>query len=151
MRLDGKGNLIFENGEGLDVERAKVIDRAFHPSSFPRSGDPSSDEVWRRRRTAQAMIEAGLTPTSEDINESDARPLTSRVEDFVRGGPYGTSTLVIRSNEIEQIRAELDGPLDYDSILQRWNSEGQNSRDAQQLLGEIASLQAQVEPSEVEA
>lgn len=146
MHLDGKGNLIFRNGEGLDIEHAKVIDHAFHPTPSPRSIDRSSEETWERRRIAKAMIDAGLTPTRKDINDSDARPLTSRVEDFVRGGPYGTDTLVIRKDELKQVRTELDGPLDYNSILQRWHSEGQNSRAAQELLGEIAGLEAQVEP-----
>ncbi|HEX5455958.1 MAG TPA: hypothetical protein VFW77_01190 [Candidatus Saccharimonadales bacterium] len=139
MKSDGKGNLIFVNGEGLDVERAKVIDRAFHPTSTPRSGDGSSEETWQKRRVAKAMVDAGLTP---DIDVSDARPVTSRVEDFVRGGAYGTSTLVIRHDEIEEVSAELGGALDYDSVLQRWHHDGQNSRAAQELLGEIAALQA---------
>ena len=148
MHLDGKGNLIFRNGEGLDIERAKVIDHAFHPTPFPRSIDQSSDETWERRRIAKAMIDAGLTPTRKDIKNSDARPLTIRVEDFVRGGPYGTDTLVIRHDELERVVSELNGPLDYNSILQRWHSEGQNSRTAQELLGEITGLEAQVEPVE---
>ncbi len=141
MRRDGQGNLILEKGEGLgDGDRGKVLDQLLNPHGQLRSSpyEGAEPDAWRKNHLARAMIEAGLNPT--ETVELYKMSLASRVERFVDSSSFGVATLVIREDELGELRDSLGGNLDYDSVHDRWHNEGQNSRRAQELLGEIDAL-----------
>lgn len=148
MHKDGAGNLVFEKGEGLDKDQARLIhgvigtDEAF-------AAKPTGNDPWRKRRIAQAMIDAGVTPTDSDVDASDAKPLTDRFRDFLADYSDSPSVVVVREDEIDPICEKLNGPLDYDASRPNnpWY-EGHTSRRAQELVGEIATFEAGKVPEE---
>lgn len=141
MRKDGQGNLIFEKGEDLrDGDRGKVLDKVLSPSGQLRGMpyDGTGPDAWRKNHVARAMIDAGLNPA--ETVKLDRMSLASRVERFVDSSSFGVAALVIREDELDELRDTLGSNLDYDRVHDRWHNEGQNSRGAQELLGEIDAL-----------
>lgn len=139
MRRDGQGNLLFEKmGFGLDKERAEVLMHALNPTETG-IRDTSDSEIWKRRRAAHAMVDAGLDAAEASLVDSDRIPIETRVGNFLEVGAYGTGTLVIREDEISHVQEQLGQGLDYDS-LRGWHSEGDMTAKAKDLSQEIDGL-----------
>lgn len=141
MRKDKQGNLIFEKGEDLrDGDRGRILENVLSPPGRLRGMpyDGAGPDAWRKNHVARAMIDAGLNPA--DTVELDKMSLSSRVERFVDSSSFGVASLVIREDELEELQEKLASDLDYDSVHDRWHSEGQNSEKAQKLLAEIEAL-----------
>lgn len=111
MHFDKHGNLLLGKGEANDFERARTIDFALNPNGGLRKGSPGM-KGWKANSIARAMIDAGLTPTKEELGNNFRKiPLSGRVETFI---VYSTLTntnrgdLVIRQDEVEEVREALE-------------------------------------------
>lgn len=139
MRRDGQGNLIFERMEsGVDRERAQILNHALDPNSM-NGRDGANDGTWRRRRAAQAMVDAGLDTSEAGLRDSDRIPLPKRVKNFLEDGPWGEGTLVVRADEEPEVQEALGQGLDYDGV-RGWHDGGDMTAKARELGQEISDL-----------